>query len=147
MAEDSPQSPQVPGASQVPVPPPGVHSPATGRVRLIVLLVVLGVIVLMVAGGIALVGVMLKFASSAIDPAANQQTGLADGSYVIRPNERVVVNDQCSFTGPAYEVRTEQQAAESVTVAGSGPDCIYRATTSLVAVTVRGGTAEITQVR
>lgn len=160
------QTPPVPPASSVPpastppvaptppvqpVPPAVAPGPSAApakkrRTGLIILLVVLGVLFVLIAGCAILVGVVFNAASEAIDPAKNAQTGLVDGDYLLKPTSNVVINDQCSFTGTAYDAATQQEAASAVTVVGSGLECSLGTSTSVVAFTVAGGTADIVDV-
>lgn len=147
---ETPQEPSTPPASPVPPAQQAAVPPAAPvkkrRTGLIILLVVLGVLFVLIAGCAVLVGVVFNAASDAIDPAKNAQTGLVDGDYLLKPNSNVVINDQCSFTGTAYDAATEQEAAGTVTVVGSGLECSLGTDTSVVAFTVAGGLADIVDV-
>lgn len=156
MADDPQRTPPPgspdPGASGGPGAPGGPSAgsnppPRTLRISPMVLLIGAGVLLLVIAGCSAVVVVALNAAGSAIDPGRNRLTGLADGTYVLSKQSSVVIEDQCSFTGPVRDAGTGAPASESVTVVGSGSDCGYGTRTELVAFTVSGGTAEITAVR
>ncbi len=117
------------------------------RITWIVLGAVLGAVLLGIASCAVIVGLALNAASDAVDPANNERTGLLDGSYVLKSNASVIINDQCAFTGEAFDARTEEQVSSSVTVVGSGLDCAYGSNTSLVSFDVESGIATIAQVR
>ena len=146
-------TPEPPTAAPVPAaqPPMAPTAPPAAPVKkrrtgLIILLVILGVLFVLIAGCAVLVGVVFNAASDAIDPVKNTQTGLVDGNYVLESSASVTVNDQCSFTGTAYDAATEQEVARTVTVVGSGLDCSLGTDTSIVVFTVVNGTADITDV-
>lgn len=117
--------------------------PKKRRTGLIILLVVLGVLLALIAGCAVLVGVVFTSAGNAVDPAKNAATGLADGSYTMTPSSSAVLNDQCSFSGPVYDLGSTQ-VADDVSVVGRGPACVHGTDTKVVAFTVTSGIAEIT---
>ena len=148
-SEQMPPQPSgvTPAAESSITPTPPVTAPVKKRrTGLIILLVVLGVLFVLIAGCAVLVGVVFNAASDAIDPAKNAQTGLVDGDYLLKPNSNLVVNDQCAFTGTAYDAATQEQVASTVTVVGGGLQCSLGTKTSIVAFTVSGGSAEIVDV-
>lgn len=120
--------------------------PKKKRTGLIILLVILGVLFVLIAGCALLVGVVFKAAGDSVDPAKNAKTGLVDGSYTIQPNTSAVLNDACSFSGPAFDMESNK-VSDDVSVVGSGLDCALGSDTQLVEFTVTGGQADITAVQ
>jgi hypothetical protein len=104
--------------------------------------IVVGVIFAIIAAlGI---GIFAQVAST-VDPVTNTQTGLADGEYVMESNASLVINDECTFSGPVYTMNEE--LVKNTTVYGVGAECGLGTSTSLVYFSVAGGTAKILDVR
>jgi hypothetical protein len=120
--------------------------PKKKRTGLIILLVILGVLFVLIAGCALLVGVVFKAAGDAVDPANNAKTGLVDGSYTIQSNTSAIINDSCSFSGPAFDMDSNK-VSDDVSVVGSGLDCGLGSETKFVEFTVSGGVADITSVQ
>lgn len=120
--------------------------PRKKRTGLIILGVILGILFLVIAGCAVFAGVLFKAAGDAVDPANNAKTGLADGSYTIQSNSSAVINDSCSFSGPAFDAESNK-VSDDVSVVGSGLDCALGTDTKLVEFTVTGGEATITSVQ
>lgn len=90
------------------------------------------------------VGIFAGVAAS-LDPGINTRTGLADGQYIMSPERRVFLNDECSYGGPVASV--EGGLAGDVTVYGTGPvQCPDLEQANSVIFEVRGGTAIIVRV-
>jgi len=51
-----------------------------------------------------------------LSEAANSQTGLADGTYVLKPNSMLIAEDGCAFTGTV----TTAPSAGAIVVTGTG---------------------------
>jgi len=118
----------------------------TLRIRPVVILAVLGSLLLLIAGCTIVVRLLVRAADTMIDPTQNARTPLADGSYLLRPQTRVIVNGRCAFSGVAYDAAGQQVLADSVTVVGDGRTCVDAGQVTLVAFTVELGTAQIDRV-
>jgi hypothetical protein len=107
------------------------------------ILTAIGIIVMMVV-----IGVGVKVASDALDPANNARTGLVDGNYGINPDASWRISDRCSFSGDAVNVDTNTTLSIKVTVVGQGPvQCGSDAyTPDVVYFTVTDGVASIVSV-
>jgi len=90
------------------------------------------------------IGIFAQVAST-VDPVTNTQTGLADGEYVMESNASLVINNECTFSGPVYTMN--EDLVKDTTVYGVGAECSLGTNTSLVYFSVTGGTARILDVR
>lgn len=90
------------------------------------------------------IGIFAQVAST-VDPVTNTQTGLADGEYVMESNASLVINNECTFSGPVYTMN--EDLVKNTTVYGVGAECSLGTSTSLVYFSVTGGTAKILDVR
>ncbi len=90
------------------------------------------------------IGIFAQVAST-VDPVTNTQTGLADGEYVMESNASLVINNECTFSGPVYTMK--EDLVKDTTVYGVGAECSLGTNTSLVYFSVTGGTARILDVR
>jgi len=104
--------------------------------------VLVGIVIAILA--ILGVGIFAGVAAS-LDPGINTRTGLADGEYIMSPERRVFLNDECSYGGPVASM--EGGLAGDVTVYGMGPvQCPDLEQANSVIFEVRGGTAIIVRV-
>ena len=96
--------------------------------------------ILAILGGGIFAGV-----AATLDPAINTRTNLADGQYILSPERRVFLNDECSYGGPVASM--EGGLAGDVTVYGVGPvQCPDLVQANAVVFEVRGGVATIVRV-
>ncbi len=95
---------------------------------------------------LAILGVgLFAGVAASLDPAINTRTGLADGQYIMSPERRVSLNEECSYGGPVASM--EGGLAGDVTVYGVGPvQCPDLVQANSVLFEVRGGTATIVRV-
>ncbi len=95
---------------------------------------------------LAILGVgLFAGVAASLDPAINTRTGLADGQYIMSPERRVSLNEECSYGGPVASM--EGGPAGDVTVYGVGPvQCPDLVQANAVLFEVRGGTATIVRV-
>jgi len=129
--------------------PPETPPPPRKRRTWVIVVVVLVAVGLLVLGGCAaLVFTVFNKASDSLDPANNQNTGLADGRYSIRPTAYVRVQEDCSFTGTPYSFDSTPVPVDTVTVVGQGPiECgTFDDNADTVIFTVSGGVAQIVDV-
>lgn len=89
---------------------------------------------------------MFAQVASTVDPLTNTQTGLSDGEYVMEPNGSLIINNECTFSGPVYTM--SQDLVKDATIYGTGStECGLGTQTSLVYFVVTSGTAQILEVQ
>ena len=83
--------------------------------------------------------------ASSLDPGINQRTGLADGDYVMIPERRVSLTNECSYGGPVFTLAG--MPVTDTTVYGVGPAmCPNLVEVTEVIIYVDNGTAYIIRV-
>lgn len=115
----------------------------TRKTWLIVLIVILAVVLLVIGGCAAFFAVIVNKAAGAIDPQRNSQTGLADGAYLLKPTTSLVVNDQCSYSGTAYDASGTQVGSDVTVVGTNALQCVGGSGARQVAFVVQGGVATV----
>lgn len=99
------------------------------------------------AVGFILMPMLPDILESTMDPAVNAETGLADGTYVMRPDDWFTIGDRCTGYGPVTAVNSSQLVSSMVTLVGVGPACDSVPQAGQVLFTVSGGVATINWVR
>lgn len=109
--------------------------------------IALSIIGIIVFAIFAILGIgLFSTAAANLDPAINAKTGLADGRYVMDPERRFSLTDECTFGGPVYTAEQVEIADTTVYGTGSqqcGADLVQ---VTAVYIEVSGGVARIVAV-
>lgn len=90
------------------------------------------------------VGVVSQIAEG-VDPVVNTQTGLADGEYIMETRSSTIILDECTFSGPVYDI-SNSLVAETTVYGRGAAECGLGIDTDLVYFVVNSGTARIVEV-